>query len=257
MAADHGDVHGADRNLDDAVPVFCLIEKVPLSCMTNDKTSQATSVRFDWDRQIRATVPEAVFCEGKADEHLDQILNEAKLRSHRLLLTRLSLQQFNHLQENHRIDYCSLSRTAFFGGVQERETTKAKVALVCAGTSDLKVLTEARRTLEFCGIETQTYADIGVAGLWRLLSVADELATYRVIIAAAGMEGALFSVLAGLVPGLVIAVPTSIGYGASASGAAALSSALSSCAPGIVTVNIDNGFGAASAALKILGDDGR
>lgn len=97
------------------------------------------------------------------------------------------------------------------------------------------------------------YADVGVAGLWRLLSVAEELARYRVLIAVAGMEGALFSALAGLVPGLVIAVPSPVGYGVSRDGAAALTSALASCAPGIVTVNVGNGFGAAAAARKALG----
>jgi NCAIR mutase (PurE)-related protein len=94
---------------------------------------------------------------------------------------------------------------------------------------------------------------VGVAGFWRLLSIAEELSQYRVLIAVAGMEGALFSVLAGLVPGLVIAVPSPVGYGVSAGGTAALSSALSSCAPGVVTVNIGNGYGAAIAARKLLG----
>jgi NCAIR mutase (PurE)-related protein len=94
--------------------------------------------------------------------------------------------------------------------------------------------------------------DIGVAGLWRLLDQIDHIRAHSIVIAVAGMEGALFSVVAGLVEGLVIAVPTSVGYGVGEKGAAALTSALASCAPGIVTVNIDNGFGAAAAALKIL-----
>lgn len=128
-----------------------------------------------------------------------------------------------------------------------------EVALVCAGTTDLPVVEEARRSLAFFGIEAPVYADVGVAGLWRLLSVAEELARYRVLIAVAGMEGALFSALAGLVPGLVIAVPSPVGYGVSRDGAAALTSALASCAPGIVTVNVGNGFGAAAAARKALG----
>lgn len=106
--------------------------------------------------------------------------------------------------------------------------------------------------MQFFGAETPVFADVGVAGLWRLQSIADELRSYRVLIAVAGMEGALFSVLAGLVPSLVIAVPSPVGYGVSQGGQAALSSALASCTPGIVTVNIGNGFGAAAAAWKII-----
>jgi NCAIR mutase (PurE)-related protein len=106
--------------------------------------------------------------------------------------------------------------------------------------------------LRFFGHEVGLVTDVGVAGLWRLLDKVEQLRGYRVVIAVAGMEGALFSTVTGLVPGLVIAVPSSVGYGVSQGGNAALSSALASCAPGIVVVNIDNGFGAACAAQKIL-----
>jgi NCAIR mutase (PurE)-related protein len=116
----------------------------------------------------------------------------------------------------------------------------------------MPVALEARRSLVASGVSAPVYADVGVAGLWRLLDVADELRSFSVLIAVAGMEGALFSVLAGLVPSLVIAVPSSIGYGVSHNGEAALSSALATCAPGVVTVNVDNGFGAAAACLKIV-----
>lgn len=126
------------------------------------------------------------------------------------------------------------------------------VGIVAAGTSDIPVATEVMRCLEFFDIPHGLYADVGVAGLWRLTQVQPELEKHALLIAVAGMEGALFSVLSGLVSAPLIAVPTSVGYGVAAGGTVALHSALASCSPGIVTVNIDNGFGAASAARKIL-----
>jgi len=128
----------------------------------------------------------------------------------------------------------------------------AGVGIVCAGTSDMGVAIEAQRALAFHGVSATLIGDVGVAGLWRLFDRLDEITSWRAAIVVAGMEGALFSVVAGQVPGLVIAVPTSIGYGVAAGGMAALHSALASCAPGVVVVNIDNGFGAACAALKML-----
>jgi pyridinium-3,5-biscarboxylic acid mononucleotide synthase len=130
----------------------------------------------------------------------------------------------------------------------------SRVAIVCGGTSDLPVAGEARRTLAFAGETTTLISDVGVAGLWRLMERLDEIRRHRVVIAVAGMEGALFSVLAGLVPCAVIAVPTSVGYGVATGGATALHAALASCASGLAVVNIDNGFGAAHAALRILGE---
>lgn len=220
--------------------------------MKRETSDTSPEVRFDWDRRARTAMAEAVFCEGKADAHLLTILSEAEARTESLLLTRFSSEQHLAVSAHHALDYCATSRTAIFGPVPTPDGSDPQVALVCAGTSDLPVLKEAQRTLAFNGVSTRAYADVGVAGLWRLLSIADELSRYRIIIAVAGMEAALFSVLAGLVPGLVIAVPASVGYGRSANGEAALSSALASCAPGVVTVNIDNGFGAAAAAIKLL-----
>jgi NCAIR mutase (PurE)-related protein len=130
--------------------------------------------------------------------------------------------------------------------------TASGIGIVAAGTSDLPVAREAARTLAFAGHHAEIIADVGVAGLWRLLGCLDALRQCRVLIAVAGMEGALFSVLAGLVKAPVIAVPTSVGYGIAEGGKAALYAALASCAPGLVVVNIDNGFGAAAAAIKML-----
>lgn len=210
-------------------------------------------VRFDWQRAARTGVPETVLCDGKSVEHIATILSRAAERDSALLLTRLSEDQHRQLAASHPLDYCALSRTAFFGQPVAASPDDHGVALVCAGTSDLPVIEEARRTLLFHGRRAPVFADVGVAGLWRLIEAAEDLSRYRVLIAVAGMEGALFSALAGLVPGLVIAVPAPVGYGVSQGGRTALDAALASCAPGVVTVNIGNGFGAAIAALKLLG----
>jgi NCAIR mutase (PurE)-related protein len=210
-------------------------------------------VRFDWMRSQRTGVPEVVFSEGKPLPTLLRILMDASERGQSLLLTRLSPEVAAELAAagSPPLDFDPLSRTAFLGRPRP-PIHDGLAAVVCAGSSDLAVAQEAVRALEFLGAPGPLYADVGVAGLWRLLDVAEELRRYRIIVAVAGMEGALFSVLAGLVPALVIAVPSSVGYGVGKGGSAALSSALSSCAPGVVTVNIDNGFGAAAAAVKVL-----
>jgi NCAIR mutase (PurE)-related protein len=207
----------------------------------------------DWERKARTGIGEAVFCGGKSPAQIEHLLSLANERSHSLLLTRLDAEKFEALvpQTQALLDYDAISRTAVFDQGLPRPR-QAAVGIVCAGTSDMPVAMEAKRTLAFHGIEAPLVADVGVAGLWRLTERANELSAWSVVIAVAGMEGALFSVVAGLVPGLVIALPTSVGYGVATGGKAALCSALASCAPGVVTVNIDNGFGAAVAAVKIL-----
>jgi NCAIR mutase (PurE)-related protein len=205
----------------------------------------------DWQREARTGVGEAVFCRGKSAEQIAAIVALADERRASLLLTRLSTAQLGALPQRAHLDYDGLSETAILDhGL--RPPTPAPVGIVCAGTSDMRIAREAARTLAFHGHAAPLLADVGVAGLWRLLERADEIRGWRIVIAVAGMEGALFSVVAGLVPGLVIAVPTSVGYGVAEGGKAALSSALASCAPGVVVVNIDNGFGAATAAIKLL-----
>jgi NCAIR mutase (PurE)-related protein len=133
-----------------------------------------------------------------------------------------------------------------------RETERGHVAIISAGTSDQPVAEEAARTLEFLGIEVRRYRDLGISGLHRLLAEKEKLAAAKVLVVVAGMEGALPSVVGGLVDAPVIAVPTSIGYGASYGGLAAMLAMMNSCAPGVTVVNIDNGFGAAVAAAAIL-----
>lgn len=209
--------------------------------------------QIDWQRAGRTGVPEAILCSRKTPAQLTAILAEARGRGARLLLTRLDEAAFLALDEAARdgLDYDPASRTAVLGGPVP--LVAGNVAVVPAGTSDLPVAYEAVRTLAFCGHETLLVADVGVAGLWRLMARIEEIRAHRVVIAVAGMEGALFSVLGGLVAAPVIAVPSSVGYGVAEGGSAALSSALASCAPGVVAVNIDNGFGAACAAIKMLG----
>lgn len=203
---------------------------------------------LDLEREARIGLPEAILCAGKSTDQLARILARAPAR---VLLTRLAPEQRAALPEAERLDYDPLSRTAIRGGCPA-PTAPARVAVVTAGTSDLPVAAEAERTLAFHGEACERLADLGVAGLWRLLAQRERLARFPVVIAVAGMEGALFSVLGGLVGGLVIAVPTGIGYGVAAGGRTALGAALASCAPGIVAVNVDNGYGAACAALRCL-----
>ena len=207
---------------------------------------------FDFDRQRRIGLPEAVFAEGKDVGQLSGIVTEALERDASLLLTRLSEDLHHRLSAElpDVLDYDPRSRTAFLKAPPV--TGPTRVAVVTAGTVDLPPAREAIRTLAFHGAGSDLFADIGVAGLWRLLERKDEIAQYPIVIAAAGMEGALFSVLAGLVPGVMIAVPTSNGYGVAEQGRLALHAALSSCAPGVVVCNIDNGYGAACAALRVL-----
>lgn len=210
-------------------------------------------IKPDWQRQSRIGVAEAVYCGGKTVAQISRILALADERRHSLLLTKLDASRFAELDVGMqgRLDFDPLSRTAVLDhGVPT--AVSAGVGIVCAGTSDMGVAAEAQRALAFHGVSVTLIGDVGVAGLWRLFDHLDEIASWRVAIVVAGMEGALFSVVAGQVPGLVIAVPTSVGYGVAAGGMAALHSALASCAPGVVVVNIDNGFGAACAALKLV-----
>ncbi len=201
----------------------------------------------DWQRLSRTGIAEAVLCDGKSVDQIDAIIASAAGRA--LLLTRLDATAFEALSKARNFDYDPVSRTAVSPGLAPPERTG--IGIVCAGTSDLPVAREARRTLAFHGYDAPVIADVGVAGLWRLLQRLDDIRRLHVVIAVAGMEGALFSVLGGLIEAPVIAVPTSVGYGIGTGGRVALQSALASCAPGVVAVNIDNGYGAACAAIKM------
>jgi NCAIR mutase (PurE)-related protein len=218
----------------------------------------APDVNFDFQRRERIGLSEAVFCLGKTPQQIGAAVELAQAHGIPLLLTRLAPETFASLAppEQAALDYDPSSRTAILGPWRPPGSEPA-VAVVTAGTSDLRVAREALRTLAFYGVAGREIADVGVAGLWRILKHEEELRRYPVVIVVAGMEGALFSVVGGLVGGVVIAVPTSTGYGAARGGVTALHVALASCAPGVVTVNIDNGYGAACAAIRVLGAHAR
>lgn len=208
---------------------------------------------LDFAREDRIGLPEAVFAEGKSVAQIDAIFAAAKAQGVAMLVTRLDSAKHAALDPVHRngLDYCATSRTAVFGA-RCPVPRAGRVAVLCAGTSDVPVAREAIRTLAFQGEAAPLIADVGVAGLWRLTSRIDEIRAFPIVIVAAGMDAALPSVIAGLLSSVVIAVPTSVGYGVATGGGAALNAILASCAPGIVTVNIDNGYGAACAALRFL-----
>lgn len=209
---------------------------------------------LDHLREERLGFDEAIYAAGKSVAQVDALAQNAIESRARRLFTRLDAEKHAALAPAHRaaLDYDPVSRTAFLGEPRALNGD-ARIAVVTGGSSDVPVSGEAVRTLAYYGQASLHMPDIGVAGLWRLLARMEELRRMRVVIVVAGMEGALPSVVAGLVPGVVIALPTSVGYGVSEGGKAALHSALASCAPGLLTVNIDNGYGAACAALRVLG----
>ena len=213
--------------------------------------SVAEEFTLDFARSERIGLEEAIFCAGKSAEQIDAILAAAADRGASLLLTRLDPEKRDRLREAGGLDYCPVSRTAVFGQAPP-VAGPARVAVVAAGTSDVPVAREALRTLGYAGRAATLFADVGVAGLWRLTTRLDAIRAHPVVIVAAGMDAALPSVVGGLVAGAVIAVPTSVGYGVATGGRAALDAVLASCAPGITVVNIDNGYGAACAALRLL-----
>lgn len=209
---------------------------------------------FDFDRRRRTGLDETVFAQGKSAAQLDAILTLAHSRGAALLLTRLSVEKYTLLADRWQVslDYCALSQTAFFAFQTPAAAAPPRVAVVAAGTSDAPVAREAERTLRFNGIGAMCFIDVGVAGLWRLTRSLDEISRFPVVIAVAGMDAALPTVLGGLIGSLIIAVPTSVGYGVATGGHTALNAILASCASGITCVNIDNGYGAACAALRAL-----
>jgi NCAIR mutase (PurE)-related protein len=208
---------------------------------------------YDYQRRERLGMPEAIFCEGKDRDSLNKILAELYERpDHPVLFTRLYEALFQQLDASltQHLDYEPVSGTAILHGALAARA--GSVAVVTAGTSDLKVAREAVRTLSFMGITNTLIGDVGVAGIWRLLERVDEIRRHDVIIVAAGMDAALASVMGGLVDKCVIGVPTSVGYGVAAGGQTALNAMLASCGQGVLVTNIDNGFGAACGAVRIL-----
>jgi NCAIR mutase (PurE)-related protein len=209
--------------------------------------------RIDHHRAIRQDHPEVVFCEGKTPDQVVAICERLEAATGSFLGTRAVEAVAARLKTRFpRLVWNSLARTVHLppqSPVADKGTGMILVA--SAGTSDLPVAEEAAVVAEAFGHRVERLIDVGVAGLHRLLAAGDQLQQARVVIVVAGMEGALPSVVGGLVAGPVIAVPTSVGYGASFGGLAALLAMLNSCAAGVTVVNIDNGFGAAAAASRI------
>lgn len=205
---------------------------------------------IDHDRARRCGFPEVVFCAGKTAGDAAEIAAEIFERHGRVLLTRVEPEHFAALRA--RLPAARLHERARCATVDPRPLARTGgVAIVCAGTADLPVAEEARVTAEIMGAATRSFVDVGVAGLHRLLGHIEEIRAQRVIVAVAGMDGALPAVVAGLVAAPVVAVPTSIGYGVGQGGLAALATMLNACAPGVAVVNIDNGFGAGFLAARI------
>lgn len=210
-------------------------------------------ILFDHGRTARIGLPEAVFCEGKSNETLVELLSRfGKGSGHPILFTRLAPDAFAQVPEAIReaYDYHPLSRTAF-GDTLERKS-KGKVAVISAGTADSFVAWEAARTLAYLGIAYGIFEDCGVAGLWRLTERLEEINAADAVIVVAGLDAALLSVMGGLTHKPIFGVPTSVGYGVAQQGKTALASMLSSCAPGVGIMNIDNGYGAACAAARVV-----
>ncbi|MXW47170.1 MAG: nickel pincer cofactor biosynthesis protein LarB [Gammaproteobacteria bacterium] len=207
----------------------------------------------DTERRQRIGIEEAVFCYSKTVSQIESIVIDAKESQRNLFLTRMSKTKYSELEETIQslIDYEAVAGTGIVG---DRPVVEGSydVAVVTAGTSDLPAAREAERTLQYHGFGTNSFYDVGVAGLWRILNVEQEIRRFSVVIVVAGMDAALASVVGGLIPSVIIAVPTSVGYGVAEGGRSALESVLSSCAPGVATVNIDNGYGAACAAIRVL-----
>ncbi len=233
-------VRSGDLSLDDAVASLRKLPFEDIGC-----------AKVDHHRALRCGFPEVVYCAGKTPEQVADIFETCARGGANVLATRADPEAFEHVRARcPQACYEPAARTITLRQVEGRPS-KGVIAIAAAGTSDVPVAEEARVTAEIMDQRTTVFYDVGVAGLHRLLAHAEALQQARVIIVVAGMEGALPSVVGGLVRCPVIAVPTSVGYGASFQGLAALLAMLNSCAAGVTVVNIDNGFGAGYAAALI------
>ncbi len=210
---------------------------------------------LDLERAQRTGTHETIYCPGKTHEQLLSICERFHAAGKRVLGSRCTLEQYEYLcaqQHELPLSYDGCSRLLYLGAQKPEESCKGRLAVCTGGTADVPVAEEAARVAEFYGVTVQRYYDIGVAGIHRLFNRLDDIRKADVIICVAGMEGALCSVLAGLVSAPLIAVPTSVGYGANLQGLAPMLTMLNSCAEGVSVVNIDNGYGAAVLAYRML-----
>ena len=206
--------------------------------------------KLDSHREVRSGFPEVIFCSGKPDEYLVSIYQKMYEANGEVFGTRANAHQFEAVKTvMHQVTYDEISHIL---KIEKKDKERSgKIAVCTAGTADIPVAEEAAQTAEFFGACVERIYDIGVSGIHRLFQRLDTIQEANCIVAAAGMEGALASVLGGLVENPVIAVPTSIGYGASLHGLSALLTMINSCANGIAVVNIDNGYGAGYMATQI------
>ena len=208
--------------------------------------------KIDHHRSLRLGLPEVIYAAGKTPAQVAGIFERMAAAGGDVIATRASAEAYSAVQAIE--PQASYHETARVIGLRQQTSVKAvgPIAVVCAGTSDLPVAEEAAVVAEYLGLEVHRVVDVGVAGLHRILAQREVLTQVRAVIVCAGMEGALPSVVGGLVAAPVIAVPTSVGYGASFGGIAALLGMLNSCSPNVSVVNIDNGFGAAYVAAMIV-----
>ena len=206
--------------------------------------------KLDTHRKIRSGFAEVIFCSGKEDEHLSQIVGKLYEEEGEVFGTRASKEQYEMLKKTYpELEYDEIS--GIIKIEKKGKKQEGKIAVCTAGTADISVAEEAAQTAEYFGSRVERIYDVGVSGLHRLLARLDAIQSANCVIAIAGMEGALASVIGGLVDKPVIAVPTSVGYGANMHGLSALLTMINSCANGIAVVNIDNGYGAGYMATQI------
>ena len=210
-------------------------------------------IRFDFERRERIGLIEAIWGEDKSIDQLQRASKAVIDKKEVVFITRINNVKAKSLLEIYpEAKFFEDANCLIIGENLKKLNVQKKVAIVAGGSSDLCTTLEAKLALEIYGISCQTFIDVGVAGLHRLLSEIEEINKFDIVIVCAGMEGALATVIGGLLPQPIIAVPVSVGYGVSKNGETALNSMLSSCAPGIAVMNIDNGYGAAMAAMRII-----
>ena len=210
-------------------------------------------IRYDFQRNERIGLVEAIWGEDKSIDQLKRVTKMVLSKKEPVFITRIDKKKAKILLGLYQeAKFHEEANCLTIGASPKIVDTDKRIAIIAGGSSDLAVTLEAKITLEIYGISCETFIDVGVAGLHRLMNQLDEISKYDILIVCAGMEGALATVLGGLLPQPIIAVPVSVGYGVAKNGEAALNSMLSSCSPGISVMNIDNGYGAAMAALRII-----
>ena len=210
-------------------------------------------LRFDFQRRERLGLIEAIWGQDKSIDQLKRLSEHVLGKNEVVFITRIDKEKAAYLLDLYEdARFYEVAKCLIIGRNLNKINTNKKVAIISGGTSDLAVTIEAQLALEIYGVNCQSFIDVGVAGIHRLMSKLEEINKYDVLIVCAGMEGALATVVGGLLAQPIIAVPVSVGYGVSKDGETALNSMLSSCSPGIAVMNIDNGYGAAMAALRII-----